>query len=246
MNQDFEKIKKTTISESIVNQIKKMIIVGKLTPGEKLPSERELTELFDVSRPSVREAMRSLYSIGIVDIRSGEGTYLNENTSILSDHFKLQYLLKKYSVLELVEARKILEVEIIKLAMIRGTKENFEYLQEMFIETLKQKDNPREFIKADFNFHLAIAYAAQNPYLAEMLNTTRELLLEINIDVVRKPGQIERVIESHKDILEAIIHGNIEMAQISMNSHLDMVATVMNDIFMEDYKKSVKKGGSTV
>jgi len=227
---DFQKIKKATISETIVEQIKEMVLDGQLTPGQKLPSEREFTEILGVSRSSVREAMRSLSSIGLIDIRSGEGTFLNDNTSLLTDHFQLQCLMKKYSILELVEARKMIEIEIIKLAVVRGDANDIDFIVERHMETMEKKNSPAEFIKADFNFHMAIAEASQNRYLAEMLSATRELLLEINTEVIRKPGQIDKVIKTHESIIEAIKSGNINKAQVQMGSHIDMVAVVMDDI----------------
>ncbi|MBK5252773.1 MAG: FadR family transcriptional regulator [Peptostreptococcaceae bacterium] len=230
MIKDFQKIKKATISETIIEQIKKMVLDGQLTPGQKLPSERELTEILGVSRSSIREAMRSLSSIGLVDIRSGEGTFLNDNTNLLTDHFQLQCLMKKYSILELVEARKMIEIEIIKLAIVRGNSNDIDYIIERYMETMENKNSPLEFIKADFNFHMAIAEASKNRYLAEMLAATRELLLEINTDVIRKPGQIDKAIITHESIIDAIKSGDIYKAQVQMGSHIDMVAVVMGDI----------------
>ncbi len=230
MLKDFQKIKKATISETIVEQIKEMVLDGQLTPGQKLPSEREFTEILGVSRSSVREAMRSLMSIGLVDIRSGEGTFLNDNTNLLTDHFQLQCLMKKYSILELVEARKMIEVEIIKLAVVRGDSNDVDYIIEKHLETKENRNSPAEFIKADFNFHMAIAEASKNRYLAEMLSATRELLLEINTDVIRKPGQIDKVIKTHESIIAAIKSGDIYKAQVQMGSHIDMVAVVMGEI----------------
>lgn len=231
---DFQKIKKATISENIVEQIKQMVLDGQLTPGQKLPSERELTEMLGVSRSSVREAMRSLSSIGLVDIRSGEGTFLNDNTTLLTDHFQLQCLLKKYSILELVEARKMIEMEIVKLAVARGDANDIEYIREMHMEAKKYRSAPLEFIKADFNFHIAIAIASKNRYLAEMLAATRELLLEINTDVIRKPGQIDKAISTHESIIKAIEKGDAKQALKEMDAHIDMVANVMEDIYCEN------------
>jgi GntR family transcriptional repressor for pyruvate dehydrogenase complex len=234
MKDEFHKIKKTNISETIVDQIKNMVLNGKLIPGQKLPSERELTEMLGVSRSSVREAMRSLSSIGLVDIRSGEGTFLNENTHLLTDHFQLQCLLNKYSILELVEARKMIEMEIVKLAVARGDVNDIDYIREMYTEMLMKKSTPGEFIKADFNFHMAIATASKNRYLAEMLSATRELLLEINTDVIRKPGQIDKAIKTHANILDAIEKGDVSQALKEMNSHINMVTIVMEEIDCEN------------
>lgn len=237
----FTKIKKKTVSESIINQIKDMILNGSLQPGQRLPSERELAELLSVSRPSVREAMRSLQSLGIIDIRSGEGTFLNSNVSILSDHFKMSYILKKFNILELIEARKILEVEIAALAARHATQENKDMLEDIHNEITNTKGNLEAFLKADFSFHLAVAEAAQNSFLREMLNTTRDLLLEANIYVVKKPGQIETAITSHGNILKAILEGDAEKASKEMLYHLETIEEAINEMYNENLLE--KEGG---
>ena len=147
--------------------------------------------------------------------------------------------MKKYSVLELVEARKMIEMEIVKLAVARGDDSDIEYIREMYDETLMKKSTPVEFIKADFSFHMAIATASKNRYLAEMLSATRELLLEINTDVIRKPGQIDKAIRTHENILDAIEKGNVKAALKEMNSHINMVSVVMGEIDCE-------KGGACI
>lgn len=230
--QNFKKIKKITAAENIVEQIKEMITNGDISPGEKLPSERELASMMGVSRATVREAMRSLNSLGIVEIKSGEGTFLNENTSILSDHFKLQHVLKKYSVLEMVEARNLLEIEIVDFAVSRATKENIEFLEEMYEETLVTLSSPEDFIRADFAFHMAIAEAAHNAFLAEMLNTTRDLLLEINLQVVQKTDQITYADKGHQAILAAIKARDKNRAKEEMKKHIKMIAEAMNEIYV--------------
>ena len=227
----FKKIKRSTVTETIIEQIKDMIEKGELKPGVRLPSERDLAELLAVSRPSVREAMKSLHSMGIVEILTGDGTYLNENTNIISDHFHVQHLLRKFSLLELIQARKVLEVEIAALAAQNATAENKENLQEIFGEILEKKDDVRAFLKADFAYHLAIAETAGNRFLAEMLNTTRDLLLESNLDVIKKAGQIDIAIKSHQSILEAIKNNDVSRARQEMLKHLDTIETAVNEIY---------------
>lgn len=227
----FTKIKKSTVSDSIISQIQDMILEGSLKPGERLPSERELAESLSVSRPSVREAMRSLQSLGIIEIRSGEGTFLNDNISILSDHFKMNYLLKKFSILELIEARKVLEGEIVALAARNATQENKDMLEEIHKETIKNQNDIEAFLRSDFAFHLAIAEASQNMFLKEMLNTTRDLLLEANVYVVKKPGQIETAIRSHGNILKAIKEGDAGQAAREMLYHMKTIEEAINEIY---------------
>lgn len=229
-NLNFKQIKKATLSDSIIKQIFEMISQGNILPGQKLPSERDLAEALSVSRPSIREAMRSLRTLGILDIRTGDGTYLNENIEQLSD-FRVKNLLKKYSILELTEARKLLEVEIAALAAERATEENREIIREAFYNTLKYKNDPEAFLKADFEYHMAIAEAAQNEFLAEMLYTTRDLIIDGYQDVVRMPGQDDAIKQSHFYIMNAIINGNKDEARKVMQEHLEDIMRAINKVY---------------
>ncbi len=100
MGISFTKINRQSVTESIVEAFKQKILNGEISSGDKLPSERDLAESFGVSRASVREAMRALRYMGVLEVHSGEGTFLTENISLLSDHFKISLLLKQCSVRE--------------------------------------------------------------------------------------------------------------------------------------------------
>ncbi len=228
MNLNFKQIKKSTLSDSIVQQIIEMISAGNILPGERLPSERDLAEALSVSRPSIREAMRSLHALGLIEIRTGDGTYLNENIGQLSD-FRVKNILKKYSMLELTEARKLLEVEIVALAAERATEQDKENIKEAFQNTLKYPDDPKGFLKADFEYHMTIAEAAQNQFLAEMLYTTRDLMVDGYQDVVRLPGKGDKLREYHNSIMDAVLAGDKKKAQKVMEAHLE-------DIIQDVYK----------
>ncbi len=153
------------------------------------------------------------------------GLTLNQNIDQLSD-FRVKNLLNKYSILELTEARKLLEVEIAALAAERATEENKEIIRESFNNMLKCKNDPEAFLKADFEYHMAIAEAAQNKFLAEMLFTTRDLIIEGYQDVVRIPGQDDAIKKSHLYIMNAVISGNKEEAKKVMQEHLEDIITI--------------------
>lgn len=220
MSTDFIKVKKAKISDLIIEQINQMIIDESLKPGERLPSERELVEKLGVSRASVREAMVSLQSMGIIDIRSGEGTFLNDDSTIMMDHFKIKFLLNQYKVEELVEARVILETQIVKLAIDNMQPKGIAAIEKCHLNMIESKEDMDKFIENDFKFHMLIAKATKNGYLAEMLKTTRGLLYEVNKLVVLKPGQINRVIGSHYRIIEAIKQGDKKAASLELKDNI--------------------------
>ncbi|MEL7622350.1 MAG: FadR/GntR family transcriptional regulator [Clostridiales bacterium] len=224
MEDKFKKIKRSTVADTIVEQIKQMILEEKLLPGERLPSERELADMLGVSRPPVREALKALATLKIVDIRVGEGTFLNNGKDkLMLDFFQLKNLQMKFAVSELIEARLFLEMEIVDLAAQRRDEQDLERIEESFNNTLNYEDNPEAFLNADFEFHLAIAEAAKNAYLSEMLDTTRDLLLEYNKTVIAQPNQMVRATDSHRNIFMAIKEKNAKKAKQEMKRHIEML-----------------------
>lgn len=224
MEDKFKKIKRSTVADTIVEQIKQMILEEKLLPGERLPSERELADMLGVSRPPVREALKALATLKIVDIRVGEGTFLNNGKDkLMLDFFQLKNLQMKFAVSELIEARLFLEMEIVDLAAQRRDEQDLERIEESFNNTLSYEDNPEAFLNADFEFHLAIAEAAKNAYLSEMLDTTRDLLLEYNKTVIARPNQMVKATDSHRNIFMAIKEKNAKKAKQEMKGHIEML-----------------------
>ena len=220
MKSEFTKIKKTKVSNLVVEQFEQMITNGSFKPGDKLPSEKELMNKLGISRSSVREAMISLESMGIIDIRRGEGTFLNDNSNIIMEHFKVKFLLKQYNVEEIIEARILLETQIVKLAIEKLQTNNIADIEKYHLNMIMYKEQMDKFIENDFKFHLSIARATKNEYLVEMLKTTRGLLYEVNKIVVLKPGQIQRALESHYNIIEAMKQGNKEIAAKEMKNNI--------------------------
>jgi len=237
----FSKIQKSTVSQIIVEQIQDKLLKGELKAGQKLPPERQLAEMLGVSRSSLREAMRALQYMGILEIRQ-DGAHLCENLSPLSDHFKLTYLLKQFSVMELIEARKLVEAEIVRLAAERATAEDKETITEAFEETLRHQETgeEKEFLTADFAFHRAIAEAAQNSVLVEMLNAIRDLLLEVNLDVIKRPNQVQVATAFHEKIMKAILSGNACEASDVMLDHLTNVEEAIAEVYKAELSEDVK------
>jgi GntR family transcriptional repressor for pyruvate dehydrogenase complex len=230
MKLKFQKIDRPTITETIIDQIKQMILSGEMKKGQKLPPERQLAEMLSVGRTSVREAVRALQYMGILEVRSGDGTFLTENVSLLSDHFKTSFLIKHFSVIELVEARKIIEVETVCLAAERSSEEEKENLKGLFKKSVQVKNDVSAFLKADFAFHRKIAEMSQNSVLVEFFTAMRELTLEENLEVIKKQGQIDKAIEFHLDILDAICSFDPAKARQVMMSHLENIEETVREI----------------
>jgi GntR family transcriptional regulator, transcriptional repressor for pyruvate dehydrogenase complex len=230
-NYEFKKIKKKTLPMSVVEQIQTLINQGQLKVNDKLPSERELSSKLGVSRPSIREAMRILESLGIVSVKSGSGAYLNSGYTTADDIAQIKERIEKYTYLELVEARKILESEIALLAAKNATANDFEAITEAYKKMEFSKSDENAFIIADFAFHMAIADASKNRVLKAMLKTTRKLLVESNVAVVKVPKQMEVVMHLHGRIMEDLLLHNGDKARADMLDHLENIEEVVNKIY---------------
>ncbi|MFP4483089.1 MAG: FadR/GntR family transcriptional regulator [Thermovirgaceae bacterium] len=244
MTLSFKRIDRSTVTENIIEQIKEKILSGEIKPGEKLPPERILAENLSVGRTSVREALRALQYMGVLEVRYGEGTFLSENTSLLTDHFKTSHLLKRFSVMDLVEARKVVEGATVYLAAKRGSPEDREALRDIYYlaeEAVQKGQGEKAFLKADFEFHKKIAEMCQNPVLLEMLDTMRELTLTENLDVIKKPGQIKNALAFHKEILEAVLAYDARRARRKMMEHLKDIENTVTDL-IEDRHHDQAKG----
>ncbi len=228
MSLSFRRIERPTITEEIIEQLRDKILTGEIKPGDKLPPERALAESLSVARTSVREALRALRYMGILEVRNGEGTFLSKNTRILTDHFKASHLLKRFPILELIEARKIIEGATVFLAVKRASAEDRKVLQKLHDIAAGNTADEQKFLRTDFDFHKKIAEMSQNSVLLQMLNAMRELTLEENMEVIKKPGQIRNALEYHRQILESILARDAEKAREDMLRHLsDIEQTIL-------------------
>ena len=216
-----KQIKKSTMSELIIDQMLQMIDQGIFVPGQKLPSEKELAEILCVSRPTVREAMRSLMTMGLVEIRCGDGTYLNDSVRLISEHFKNANLLKHFSYNELIDTRLMLECETARLAALTVTQEDVQNLEHAYAEVAATMDVPDvEFHRVDARFHMAIAECSKNRFMKEILSALQDLLVLINVSVPSGREIRQQSGASSRAIVDAIEAGDSELARQLMHRHI--------------------------
>ncbi len=218
----FNKIEKTTSSISIMKQIQKAIAEGKLKPGDKLPSERELAELFQISRPIVREAISALSFLGVVQRKWGKGNYISENLnlSIIKSSLKYMVISKEKEIRDLLEARRAIECELISLAAIRRTEEHLKKLEDKLLELLNcDKQSPRRF-HLDYEFHLIIGEAANSEILHGFQFALKDKILEIMKVGVYLPDAVEKSNREHLEMFEAIKSSDPKTAREIMEVHI--------------------------
>ncbi|HZW83981.1 MAG TPA: FadR/GntR family transcriptional regulator, partial [Candidatus Deferrimicrobium sp.] len=176
---NFKPIKTKKIYEEIVEQIRQLVSSGELEPGDRLMSERELSERLRVSRSSVREALCALELMGLIEVRPGEGTYIRKtNVDSIIGPMALILSMEKDIVIELLEVRKVLEVEAVGLAASRGSQEEIAIIREAVQEMEKDLGQVKLGEAADHKFHFAIANATHNSFLMRLMNTISDTMEE--------------------------------------------------------------------
>lgn len=198
----------------IATQLVDLIELQKLNPGDKLPPERALADLLEVSRPSLREALHILQAQGLVLIKHGQGTFVRE--PIVAQELRASMLTTTHGLNELFDAREVLEVPASKWAAVKATKENIRLLR----ATLNQIDNVTSNSPVDFDqlqildakFHLTIVQIAGNRFINQTLNVLQDVMKMSMETTLRLPGRSEISRSEHNQILKAIENGDGELA----------------------------------
>ncbi|MCZ6481543.1 MAG: FadR/GntR family transcriptional regulator [Candidatus Methylomirabilales bacterium] len=234
-------IKKTRVYEDIVTQLKELIAEGKVKPGDQLPSERELSERFQVSRASVREAIRSLESMGWIQTRQGEGTYIASSveTLLASIAFTIQH--QSNPLLQVFEARKILEPAIAALAAERATAEEVGGLEAILNEQAQQVTEGETGVEADTRFHSTLADAAKNEVLLRLNDAIIDRLHETRERSLQTEGRPARSLAGHQEILRAIQSKDPAKAREAMLNHLE---TIEHNVLKSPYDSLSKEEDS--
>lgn len=220
-------IKRLTLCDYIVEEIKNMIIEGALKAGDKLPTEKELAEKLGVGRSSVREAVKALHSMGLIT-RTKDGMIVDIKSSTFFTDPRL--LSKHVGVGELFEARKVIEVQTAGMAAERALAEEIAELERVLAEADKQPMPPEKFVFYDMTFHLGIARATHNRVLVQVFSSIKDLLWEAQSQLARVPGVMDKSRRLHKEIFAAVKEKDPEKSRSMMFTHLDEVQRILNGI----------------
>src|SRR6185369_3190455 len=215
-------VSRVTLGEQVAAQLAEQITQGRWRSGERLPSESELCAALNIGRSTLREALKSLAYVGLVQMRPGEGTYVTDGTQMLVERITARGLLRTEKQLEdVAEARLILETELAALAAERLEAADLERL-EGILSDMKQRldeDSP-DYAALDVEFHLAIAKCSKNRLLHELLVPIREVLQDFIMKSQELPGIKHSAHEHHKRIVDALRQRNPEKARRAMRAHL--------------------------
>ncbi|GAA5059900.1 DNA-binding FadR family transcriptional regulator [Thermocatellispora tengchongensis] len=205
----------------IARQLLSQLLSGHLAPGTRLPSERQLSESLGVGRSTIREALKALDVLGIIDVRQGDGTYLKQSTSsLLPSAIEWGLMLGQPQVLDLIEARRHIEIVIAELAAERAGEEVIAELRH-HLEDMRSAADSVAFVEADVAFHLALAQAADNSVLNDILGSIRSLLRVWIRRAIHEAGETETTIAEHAAVLEAVERHSPADAAAAMRAHMD-------------------------
>ncbi|RTE65245.1 pyruvate dehydrogenase complex transcriptional repressor PdhR [Amphritea opalescens] len=226
----YQRVKQPKISDVIMAQLEDMVLEGTLKPGQKLPAERELAKQFEVSRPSLREAIQKLAAKGVLVSRQGGGTYVSEELGrAFSDPLLELFQTHPEAQYDLLEFRHALEGVSAYYAALRSTPADKEHIRARY-DALQMFHDRKEFDKevyADVDFHLAIAESTHNMVLLHMMRALfsllRQHIWENLKDVYPKSEMRSKIHEQHTLLLDAIVAGEPENARKAAHDHLAYV-----------------------
>jgi GntR family transcriptional repressor for pyruvate dehydrogenase complex len=223
----FTPIKNTKVYEQVVQQIKQMIIDGTLKKGDKLPSERELSEQLQVSRASIREAIKSLEVIGLLEARQGAGNYIKESfDQILFEPMSMMFMLESRNPKEIVEIREALELEAVVLAAKNIDENELEEIR-LLVEDIKNSGDEEVTAVYDKRFHYTIAKASKNVLIVSVLNVISSLIDVVIVGsrkkILSEQANKARLSKQHELIYTALMNKSSDEAYEAMKGHFKLI-----------------------
>ena len=222
--EDFKAIKRRRLYQDIVGQVQELIRDGSLKPGDRLPPERELADRLQVSRSSLREAMRALELQGLVVSRPGAGTFVStESLDTLISIIASSLSEARDGLNDVFEVRHLLEPQIAALAAERATQEDIRRMEEALRSQEQQIIRGETGVEGDTDFHFAMAQATQNWALVRVISATADVLHSSRDRSLQTPGRPQRSLASHGHVLDMIRHRDVEGARAAMQHHISEV-----------------------
>jgi GntR family transcriptional repressor for pyruvate dehydrogenase complex len=226
-------IKRQKVAEQVLERLSGLIQAGRWQAGQKMPSEKELGELLGVGRSSLREAVKSLEFMGLVEVRPGQGTFVTkDSSSAVGAAVARAVNLTPQDAIDLIEARELIEARIARLAAQRIDAERLRELRKYW-ETMVQElalGRLDPHATADLQFHTTLAEASGSRVLLRIFLTIRDLLHELITQALTLPGTPQAANDAHGQILEAIERKDPAAAEEAMHAHLEDIKVRMRGI----------------
>ena len=238
---------KSRLVTRVADDIQRLIAEGKLAPGAKLPPERDLAEILGVSRTVVREAVHILAAKGLLESRHGSGTVVRQvSRDALVE--PLGWLIQSHGATldNLHAVRSILEVEIVRLATLQATGEELAELQRIVSEMGARKEDVTAFVALDADFHQTLSEITHNPLLALLLDSIRDLMQAVRIQVHRNAVVYDTVVPDHERIVAAMQTRDPEAAAREMQRHLDNARAFQRELLAAPMNSTLEAAGEHV
>ncbi|MGD9714859.1 MAG: FadR/GntR family transcriptional regulator [Thermomicrobiales bacterium] len=217
-------IRREPVATQVARRLVEVILSGQIEPGTRMPSERQLAESFGVGRSAMREALKALSLIGLVEVRQGDGTYLRRaDSALLPEVIEWGLLLGEPRTMDLVEARQEIEIVLAGLAAQRRSDDQIARLK-IALDRMKHAQTPDDFVEHDIMFHMTLAEAAGNSALRDIHSSIQALL---RAWILRALGGVSAIQLSHAEhipIVEAVEAGDSGNARAAMQTHMEAAA----------------------
>ncbi|MGH7459582.1 MAG: FadR/GntR family transcriptional regulator [Longimicrobiales bacterium] len=224
MKDAFRPVLKQSLSDRLAQRIRGLIQAGDYQEGDRLPAIMEMARRFGVGHPSVREALKKLETIGVVEIRHGSGVYVSRSHEVLvlaSPDFTGTVTRKL--LIDLIQARMPLEMESVAGASRNASAENVQEMQRLLTTAGENLDNDEVLNSVNMAFHREIAVASGNTVIAQLLDVLQELFREEQRLILGIFGSRQRDHQEHLGILEALEQRNEQLCKERMRQHLEGV-----------------------
>ena len=223
----FNSISNKKVYEQVIEQIQKNIMDGTFKKGDKLPSERELSEKMAVSRTSIREAIRVLEIMGLIESKRGSGNYIaNSFGNSLFEPLSIMFMLQEYSTEDIHELRETLEIECCRVASKRISDDDIKLLNDIIDKMYKTNDEEQSLL-LDIRFHNIIVKSSDNPLIVNVLEVISQLMdkfiREARKVILCEDNNREVLLSTHKEIVLSLQERDEEKAIYSMKKHFEII-----------------------
>lgn len=214
-------IRRESVAEMVARRILDLVTQGVLKPGDQLPAERELAQSLNVSRPSLREAIRGLAILGVVRARQGGGVYISElDAHALLAPIQFYLDLGEANVRELYDARMLIESDVARRAAEHMSEEGLDALDKILAEQKQTLADPDAFRESDFRFHALIWDGCGNAFLKRMGESLNVIGLEFRKKASETRGVLEQSYEDHRGLAQALRRRDADAAAAAAARHM--------------------------
>jgi GntR family transcriptional repressor for pyruvate dehydrogenase complex len=228
LRDSLEPVRRSKVYEEVAARIRRLIADGHLKPGDKLPPERELASMLDVSRTSVRDAIRTLEVAGLLEPRQGEGTVVRElSTKNLVAPLASALLSRRDLLADLLAVRKMIEPPIAREAARHATPEDIRQMEAIVARQAVRVEAGGVAIDEDNAFHDIIARASRNQVVLKVIDVLMDLLRVGRERSLQVKGRPQRSLRGHRQILEAIRRHDGDAAERAMLNHLEQIEEML-------------------